>query len=334
MALVIIGGMRQRHKEARHAAGSRLAHRHGAGAGDHQVATGVETGHIVAIGEHFGLDTGHLIGGAHLLPHRLIPAGHMGNGESAPLPGQQGTGLGHALIEHTRTLRAAEHQEARRVVRLPGDPGDLGAHQVAGHHNRGAPVQMPNRAGKAEHDAAAVAGKLAVDHAGHGILFVQHNRDMAEQGGEHAGSTGITADTNQKRRAPLTPPAAPDGEDRLGQFPEQDADLLQQPRSLHGVHGQEQHRFAALWQQFRLQAARRANETHLQIRPATARRVGQCQRRHDMAAGAAAGDAEQRRLAHARPSSRVSAASPRSLVQARGSRPSRSLRGALRLLGR
>ena len=285
MGLVVVHRKWERHKQCRRAHSGTFGHGAGTGPADDQIGVGKGLGRVVDEGRQLGLHAGVGVVGAQgvdLLGAALV------RDLRALFHRQQGQRLRHDLVQRLGAQAAADHQQLQRLtgpargkafgrVRLLqegaaqriADPGSAGQGVWEGReHPVSQPCQQP------------------VCHAGHRVLFMQHQRPPAELANQPAREADVAAQTHQHLRLDATHDgqALHAGLDQ----PQRQQQQCQPALAAHAGEIQSFKRKTARRHQLLLHAVRPAEPVHC---PTTlAQRLGHGQAREDMPAGAACHD--------------------------------------------
>ena len=189
--LVVVDRVRERHQDARHAAGGELGDGDGAGAADHQVGLGVAARHVVDERDQLALHAGVAVVLACSASRCFSPAWWT---TVRPVTASSASAFGTASFSACaprlppttriaqRPLPAGEALLGRR------DRGDVGAHRVAG------PLARPSSAcGNARHHLVADLREHAVGEPGDRVLLVQRERPVPERRHHAAGKRDVAA---------------------------------------------------------------------------------------------------------------------------------------------
>ena len=187
-----------------------------------------------------------------------------------------------------------------RLLDVPHEVAELGAHRVAGERDIG-----PGDAGKRRGGARAEPHADAVREPGHGVLFVHDTRDPPEPRRDDARQRRVAAEPDDDTRpvAPHDAERAHERDERL----EHDADVGEREPALQAAPRQEVDREAGVGDDAAFEPALAADEVdRRRIVAARGELLRERERGIDVSARAAAGEEREGRLAH-RPVRRAAA---------------------------
>ena len=198
LALVIVGGGRQRHEHRRPAGGRQLRDRRRAGAADDEVGRPYFPVH----GEQERLHPG-------LEPRAAVPVPDefqialsclMRDRQPARVGCQLRRRLHHGHVDRVRALGAAKDQHPRqaprRALRRRSLPTELGTHRIA--CDKAPPSEIARRRLERHRRRADDPREQPVRQAGHRVLLEQQRRDAAQRRGEHDRARSCS----RRRRSP------------------------------------------------------------------------------------------------------------------------------------
>ena len=174
--LVVVHGQRKRHEQRPHAGGGQFGNRQCARAANQHVGIAVHGGHVVHKFDAFGRYACRLISS---LQVRQMPAAGLVGDARACFFGNARHGLRHGFVQGLCAQAAADNENPQRAAAAGktlfrfGKLRNVGADGVAHQAVR---IVLKGFGEGIQH-ARRPFGQAAVRHAGHGVLFVDDNRN-------------------------------------------------------------------------------------------------------------------------------------------------------------
>ena len=198
LALVIVGGGRQRDEHRRLPRRRQLGQRRRPGPADHEV----RGFHLALHGEEERLDPGLEAGTAVAVPDEFHIALSclMRDCQPAGVGCQPRRRLHHGHVDRVRALGAPKDQNPRRATgrRRGRISKELGTNRIAG--DKAPPPEVRQRRLERDRRGADERRQAAIREAGHRVLLEQERRNAAQRGDQHHRTRAVAADANHELR--------------------------------------------------------------------------------------------------------------------------------------